>query len=183
VETIRRKTMLYKTGVEYGDYTMNHIQGCAHGCKYPCYAFLMAKRFGKVSSYEEWTKPVLVENTLDLLDIEIPKLKEKIGSVHLCITTDPFMYGYTPNANSELLYIMQETKKELPKLDPEEIKQILSMHEIQFGVNKLVLEISYAFSQHFEKEKNIDAARFFYSVLFDLTKDEEFKQKLELLGN
>ena len=33
---IERKTMLYKTGVEYGDYTMNHIQGCAHGCKYPC---------------------------------------------------------------------------------------------------------------------------------------------------
>ena len=26
---IERKTMLYKTGVEYGDYTMNHIQGCA----------------------------------------------------------------------------------------------------------------------------------------------------------
>ena len=29
--------MLYQTGVEYGDYTMNHVQGCAHGCKY-CYA-------------------------------------------------------------------------------------------------------------------------------------------------
>ena len=40
---IERKTMLYKTGVEYGDYTMNHIQGCAHGCKYPCYAFMMKK--------------------------------------------------------------------------------------------------------------------------------------------
>ena len=24
---IQRKTMLYKTGVEYGDYTMNHVQG------------------------------------------------------------------------------------------------------------------------------------------------------------
>jgi len=93
--TITRKTMLYKTGVEYGDYTMNHIQGCAHGCKYPCYAFLMAKRFGKVSSYEEWREPILVGNTLDLLDEEIPKLKERIESVHLCFTTDPFMYGYS----------------------------------------------------------------------------------------
>ena len=27
---LQRKTMLYKTGVEYGDYTMNHVQGCAH---------------------------------------------------------------------------------------------------------------------------------------------------------
>lgn len=89
-----RKTMLYKTGVEYGDYTMNHVLGCSHGCKYPCYAFLMAKRFGKVTTYEEWCSPVLVSNTLDLLDKEIPKLKSKIQSVQLCFTTDPFMYGY-----------------------------------------------------------------------------------------
>lgn len=91
---ILRKTMLYKTGVEYGDYTMNHVFGCSHGCRYPCYAFLMAKRFGKVTSYEEWIKPALVKNTLDLLDKEIPRLKDKIQSVQLCFTTDPFMYGY-----------------------------------------------------------------------------------------
>jgi len=89
-----RKSMLYKTGVEYGDYTMNHVQGCSHGCKYPCYAFLMAKRFGKVKSYEEWIEPVIVANTLELLDKEIPRLKERIKSVQLCFTTDPFMYGY-----------------------------------------------------------------------------------------
>lgn len=91
---MERKSMLYKTGVEYGDYTMNHAQGCAHGCKYPCYAFLLAKRFGKVHTYEEWCAPVLVSNTLELLDKEIPKLRHKIQSVHLCFTTDPFMYGY-----------------------------------------------------------------------------------------
>lgn len=86
--------MLYVTDVEYGDYTMNHVLGCAHGCKYPCYAFLMKKRFGKVSSYEEWLQPYLVENTLELLDAEIPKLRDKIKSVHLCFTTDPFMFRY-----------------------------------------------------------------------------------------
>ena len=91
---IERKTMLYKTDVEYGDYTMNHIQGCAHGCNYHCYAYLMAKRFGKVKKYEEWLQPYLVKNTLDLLNIEIPKLKNKIQMVQLCFTTDPFMYGY-----------------------------------------------------------------------------------------
>jgi len=94
MKTMIRKTMLYKTGVEYGDYTMNHVRGCSHGCKYPCYAFLMAKRFGKVSTYEEWCSPILVSNTLELLDREIPKLKSKIQSVQLCFTTDPFMYGY-----------------------------------------------------------------------------------------
>ena len=91
---IQRKSMLYVTGVEYGDYTMNHVLGCAHGCKYPCYAFMMKKRFGKVSSYEDWLEPYLVENTLELLDAEIPKLKDKIKSVQLCFSTDPFMYQY-----------------------------------------------------------------------------------------
>ena len=91
---IQRKSMLYVTGVEYGDYTMNHIQGCSHGCKYPCYAYLMKKRFGQIKTYEEWLEPYLVSNTLELLDKEIPKLKRKINSVHLCFSTDPFMYGY-----------------------------------------------------------------------------------------
>lgn len=91
---IERKSMLYKTDVEYGDYTMNHVVGCSHGCMYPCYAFLMAKRFGIVKDYQEWIQPRLVVNTLELLDREIPKLKSKIKSVQLCFTTDPFMYGY-----------------------------------------------------------------------------------------
>lgn len=91
---IERKSLLYKTGVEYGDYTINIAEGCAHGCKYPCYAMLLAKRFGKIKSYEEWCEPKLVINALELLDNEIPKLKDKIKSVQLCFTTDPFMYGY-----------------------------------------------------------------------------------------
>ncbi|MDR2090660.1 MAG: radical SAM protein [Clostridiales bacterium] len=91
---IMRSSMLYKTGVEYGDYTMNHVLGCAHGCKYPCYAFLQKKRFRQVVSYEAWIEPYLVSNTLELLRSEIPLLKAKIKSVQLCFTTDPFMYGY-----------------------------------------------------------------------------------------
>lgn len=94
MKTITRKTMLYQTGVEYGDYTMNHAQGCAHGCKFPCYAFLMKRRFGQIKDYEEWLEPCLVSNTLELLDREIPRLRDKIQSVQLCFTTDPFMNGY-----------------------------------------------------------------------------------------
>lgn len=94
--------MLYKTGVEYGDYTMNHALGCSHGCKYPCYAFLMKKRFGQVKDYDEWCKPKIVGNTLELLDKEIPRLKDKIQSVQLCFATDPFMYGFDEIARLSL---------------------------------------------------------------------------------
>lgn len=93
-EFITRKSLLYKTEVEYGDYTINHVEGCSHGCKYPCYAFLMKKRFGKIKTYEDWINPKLVENIDEILDKEIPKYKEKIKSVHLCFTTDAFMYEY-----------------------------------------------------------------------------------------
>ncbi len=85
MKTILRKSMLYKTGVEYGDYTINHVLGCSHGCKYPCYAMLMAKRFGKVKSYEEWCEPKLAINALEILRKEIPKYKKdtQISSIVL----------------------------------------------------------------------------------------------------
>lgn len=102
---IERKSMLYVTGVEYGDYTMNHVQGCAHGCMYPCYAFMMKKRFGQIKTYKKWLQPYLVSNTLELLDKEIPRLKDKITSVQLCFTTDPFMYGYDEIKNMSIAAI------------------------------------------------------------------------------
>lgn len=91
---IERKTMLYQTKVEYGDWAMNHVQGCTHGCQYPCYAFLMARRFGRVKAYEDWLRPSIVDNTLDLLRKELPKHKHEIERVQLCFTTDPFMEDY-----------------------------------------------------------------------------------------
>jgi DNA repair photolyase len=109
---IERSSMLYKTDVEYGDYTMNHIFGCAHGCKYPCYAYLMKKRFGQVSSYKKWLEPYLVSNTLEILDAEIPRLKSKIKSVQLCFTTDPFMYEY-----DEIIKMSLDSIKKLNQAD------------------------------------------------------------------
>ena len=92
MRTIKRKSLLYKTKVEYGDYTLNHVLGCSHGCKYPCYAMLLKKRFGEIKSYEDWCEPRLVENYKEILEKELPRLKSKIDNIHLCFTTDPFMF-------------------------------------------------------------------------------------------
>lgn len=83
--TIILKSLLYKTAVEYGDYTINHVESCSHGCLYPCYAMMMAKRFGKVKSYEEWIEPKIVGNAVDLLRKEIPKAKNKIKFVQFML--------------------------------------------------------------------------------------------------
>ena len=93
MEKINRKTMLYKTGVEYGDYTVNHVVGCSHGCVYPCYAYMMSHRFGKAKTIDDWCKPAICDNALEILKKELPRLSSKIKSVQLCFSTDPFMYN------------------------------------------------------------------------------------------
>ena len=144
---INRKTMLYQTDVEYGDYTMNHVLGCSHGCKYPCYAFLQKKRFGQVKTYEEWCQPFLVSNTLELLDREIPGLKDKIKSVYLCFTTDPFMYGYPEIQRMSLAAIRRLNADHIKcciltkGLLPIELKDLY--HENEYGITLVSLDEEY----------------------------------------
>ena len=111
MNTIVRKTLLYKTKVEYGDYTVNHVAGCAHGCMFPCYAFNLSKRFGHVKTYEDWVEPYLVSNALELLDKELQKLDGKIKSVQLCFMTDPFMEGY-PEVGEMSLNIIRRINRQ-----------------------------------------------------------------------
>lgn len=95
METIKRKTLLYKSKVAYADYAINHVLGCAHGCKYPCYAYLLHKRFGNVKDYDDWRQPKIGENAMELLEKDLERIgAENIQDVHMCFTTDPFMYDY-----------------------------------------------------------------------------------------
>ncbi|VVB81477.1 Radical SAM superfamily protein [uncultured archaeon] len=110
---IRRKSLLYKSGVEYADFCLNHVEGCSHGCTFPCYAMQMAKRFGKIKTYSDWIKPKLVENALELLDKEIPKYKDKIKFVHLCFMTDPFMYEQEEVGDMTLKIIQKLNKNSI----------------------------------------------------------------------
>ncbi len=90
--SIERRTLLYQTKVEYGDHTINHIQGCAHGCTYPCYAMQMSVRYGRVADYSDWMYPRIVSNTMSLLESELARLNHDVKFVHLSFMTDPFMY-------------------------------------------------------------------------------------------
>ncbi|HTX71934.1 MAG TPA: radical SAM protein [Rectinemataceae bacterium] len=90
METIVRKSLLNRSAL--GFLCINHVQGCSHGCLYPCYAFSMARSYGRVKSYEEWTAPRLVGNAEELLGRELARLRTRPDRVHLSLTTDPFMY-------------------------------------------------------------------------------------------
>ena len=131
-----RQSLIYKTGVEYGDYTLNHVQGCSHGCTYPCYAFMMAKRFGKVKNYAEWMQPKVVENTMELLEKELPRFKNKIKLLHLCFTTDPFMYQHDE--------IAQLSLKVLQRANAEGVRcSVLTKGLLPYALTELPLDNEY----------------------------------------
>jgi three-Cys-motif partner protein len=120
VKQIKRKTLLYKTKVEYGDWTINHIIGCMHGCRFPCYAMRMAQKFGWVKNYEDWRKPRIAVNAMELLEKEISKYKSEIDFVHLCFMSDPFMYDFE---NDDLIPEVRElTLRIIERLNKEEIR-------------------------------------------------------------
>ncbi len=144
MKTVNKKSLLYKTEVEYGDYTINHVSGCAHGCLFPCYAFNMAKRFGNVKSYAEWIEPKIVGNALELLEAEIPKYKNDIKSVQLSFMTDPFMEDY-PEVGDLTIKIIQRLNKEDIKVVvltksilPEELLNTSRINE--FGITLVSLD-------------------------------------------
>jgi DNA repair photolyase len=86
--------MINKSAIPSLDHAMNPVQGCAHGCRYPCYAFMMAKHFGRVRDYEDWISPAIVSNTLELVEKDLKRKRDKIKHVQLCLMTDPFMEHY-----------------------------------------------------------------------------------------
>ncbi len=114
METITRKSLLYRSGVEYADFCLNHAVGCSHGCKYPCYAFLLKKRYGIVKTYKEWCNPKLVSNAMELLEVEIPRYRKIIHYVHLCFSTDPFMYEQDEVSNLSLKILEKLNRNDIP---------------------------------------------------------------------
>ncbi len=107
---VKRKTLIYRSKVPGCDHAVNHVQGCSHGCRYPCYAFLMSVKFGKAKDYQDWIKPKLVLNAVEIIANEISKKRQRVHKVNLCLMTDPFMYGYEDiqSTSLEIIRILNE---------------------------------------------------------------------------
>jgi DNA repair photolyase len=122
LEGLVRRSLLYRSRL--GFWCANHVLGCSHGCRYPCHAFLIARRYGRVRDYGDWRRPRLVVNALELLDRELSHRRSLPERVHLCLSTDPFMTGH-PEVTQLSLALMERlaragiacsilTKGELP---------------------------------------------------------------------
>jgi DNA repair photolyase len=146
---IYRKSLLYKSGVEYADFSLNHVEGCSHGCLYPCYAMMMKKRCGIIKNYQNWIKPKLVANALELLDMEIPRYKNKIKFVHLCFSTDPFMYRQSEVIDLTLKIIAKLNNNGIrctvltKGLYPRELLQKKYSKDNEYGITLVSLDENY----------------------------------------
>lgn len=107
METIERKSLLNKSRL--GFWCINHVQGCTHGCRYPCHAFMLARRYGRVRDRAEWCRPKLVGNALQLLDRELGR-RRTIECVHMSLTTDPFMVG-APEVTVRTLEVIERINR------------------------------------------------------------------------
>ena len=94
-----------------------------------------------------------------------------------------YQFEQSPFANTELMYIQQQTGRQIVPPSQEEMQKIFSMHEIPMGANKDILGIAYALAKEAEKQDVKDSARFFYNIIFDLTGDDEIKKLLDKFGN
>jgi three-Cys-motif partner protein len=160
ISSINRKSLLYKTEVEYAHYTINHVEGCMHGCRFPCYAFMMSKKFGRVSSMSEWRKPKIVSNALLLLEHELIKYKSDIKFVHLSFMTDPFMYDkdtqkLVPEVFDLTMRIIDRLNKEKIKVTtltkgyyPIDIIQNNFLKDNEYGIT--LVSLSESFKNNFE---------------------------------
>ncbi len=93
LERVERKSLLYRSGL--GFFCVNHVQGCSHGCLYPCYAFLMAKHYGRATDYSDWCRPRLVADAVALLERDLRRKPfQGVRTVQLSLTCDPFMVGH-----------------------------------------------------------------------------------------
>jgi DNA repair photolyase len=59
-----------------------------------------------VETYDDWCHPFIVANAEELLEKELKRMKVRPDNIHLCLTTDPFMFGH-PEVTALTLRLME----------------------------------------------------------------------------
>lgn len=83
------------------------------------------------------------------------------------------------NAQSELYYIQQKTNGSIKEPTLTELKAIAQEYGFPVGADRDVLGLAYAYGKHFFEAKQFDGARYFLSILYELTDDEEIKKMID----
>mgnify|MGYP002856379772 CR=1 FL=1 len=86
-------------------------------------------------------------------------------------------------AQSELWYIQQKAGSDFTLPTPEEVQEYFRQYEIPLGADKDVVCIASIFGRQHKEQERYDYARYFYSIAYELTGMEEFKEILDDIPN
>ena len=84
-------------------------------------------------------------------------------------------------AQSELWYIQQSAGADFSMPSNEEVKTYAKQYNIPLGADRDVVGISIAIGEQSEKAGQLAAAKYFYSIAYDLTGIDELKGRLDAL--
>lgn len=84
-------------------------------------------------------------------------------------------------AQSELYYINASTHGKVPEPSIDQAKEYGEKYGFPIGADDDILGLSYSFGKHFLEQNAPNAARYFLSIAYDLTGNQEIKQRLDQL--
>lgn len=88
------------------------------------------------------------------------------------------------SAMSEIYYIQQKTNGSVPNPKVEEFDSYGEKYGFPIGADKDIIGIAYSYGKYFleSDEDEQEAAKFFFTIMYDLTKDEEIKEIIDKLS-
>ena len=107
--------------------------------------------------------------------IEKELYKEAAG----CYFMSTFFEPDSKQAMSELYYISTKTNKETVNPSTKDLKKIANKYGFPLGPDDDVVGLSYVNGKHFYEQEEYRLAGYFWSITYDLIKDEEIKKKLD----
>lgn len=85
------------------------------------------------------------------------------------------------NAQSEMYYIQRKAGRQIPPPSQEAFESFGQQYGFPVHPSEDILGLSYAYGKHFAEQGNSEGARYFWTVFYELTGNEEIKQMIDSL--
>ena len=86
----------------------------------------------------------------------------------------------SPNAQAELNYI-SSIAGNIEKPSIEQIKQYSEKYGFPIGADKDIVQLAYAYGDSLEKDGQKQGAKYFFSIMYELTQEESIKKRIDSL--
>ena len=93
------------------------------------------------------------------------------------------IYYQTDNADNELKYLEQALNDKTPEYSVKQMQEILDKNEVEPGPDSKTIGIIYRVGELMMNDKDYKLARDCFSIVYDITQEEQLEKLLEELEN